>query len=287
MEKLIAELARLFLGPDMCAAGASPEWLVRRLRGEDVEPLQLSHGGVTRAIVIPFDERATSEESQPWQRLCAVANALQADLGLPAPAVSIAGDHGYRLWLSLAAPLSLAQAQALIDLLRRAYPEMDRAGAAVDAPAALPPCLHPNSGKWAAFIHPGMGASFADEAGLDMAPPFAGQAALLEGLESIGAAAFSRTLAVLRQAQGMSAAEEGTLAAPAPTMPAAPGAAAGLPAPDAAAAAHRGHGGRAASAPSSSGVPDGLLLKDATLEDIVRFLHAKNIEPTFRYLLPG
>jgi hypothetical protein len=33
-------------------------------------------------------------------------------------------------------------------------------------------------------------------------------------------------------------------------------------------------------------VPDGLLLKDATLEDIVRFLHSKNIEPTFRHILP-
>jgi hypothetical protein len=31
--------------------------------------------------------------------------------------------------------------------------------------------------------------------------------------------------------------------------------------------------------------PKGLLLKDATLEDIVRHLHAKNIEPTFRFKL--
>ena len=29
---------------------------------------------------------------------------------------------------------------------------------------------------------------------------------------------------------------------------------------------------------------DGVLLKDATLEDIVRRLHAMNIEPTFRFL---
>jgi hypothetical protein len=38
--------------------------------------------------------------------------------------------------------------------------------------------------------------------------------------------------------------------------------------------------------PYASAAPDGLLLKDATLEDIVRFLHAKNIEPTFRHLMP-
>jgi hypothetical protein len=32
-------------------------------------------------------------------------------------------------------------------------------------------------------------------------------------------------------------------------------------------------------------VADTLLLRDATLEDIVRFLHAKQIEPTFRHLI--
>ncbi|QJE02424.1 hypothetical protein HH212_22350 [Massilia forsythiae] len=284
MEKLIAELARLYLATDVDGAGV-PASLAGRLRGEDAQPLALSYGGLTRAIVIAFDERGKDEESQPWPRLCALANALQADLGLPAPAVSIAGDHGYRLWLSLAAPVPLAQAQAFVDLLRRAYPEMDRAGAAADAPVALPPCLHPASGKWAAFIHPGMGAAFADEAGLDMAPPSAGQAALLEGLESIGAAAFARALAVLRQAHGVPAATEGPLAATTVAAPAAPGAASGMPAVDAAAAAHPAYAGRTA-APSTD-VPEGLLLKDATLEDIVRCLHAKNIEPTFRHLLPG
>ena len=35
-----------------------------------------------------------------------------------------------------------------------------------------------------------MGASFADESGLDMAPPAAGQVAFLEGLQSIGADQF-------------------------------------------------------------------------------------------------
>jgi hypothetical protein len=31
---------------------------------------------------------------------------------------------------------------------------------------------------------------------------------------------------------------------------------------------------------------DGLLLKDATLDDIIQHLHERNIEPTFRHLLP-
>jgi len=41
-------------------------------------------------------------------------------------------------------------------------------------------------------------------------------------------------------------------------------------------------------APTRAGnsVPDGLLLRDATLDDIVRFLHARGIEPTFRFIVP-
>ncbi|HEY0587419.1 MAG TPA: hypothetical protein VGD52_14885, partial [Pseudoduganella sp.] len=116
------------------------------------------------------------------------------------------------------------------------------------AAGPLPPCLNEASGKWAAFIHPGMGASFAGDEGLDIEPPEAGQVALLEGLESIGPAQFAQVLEHLRQAAG---------ASPETVHPVAPG-------PGAAA--------------------EGLLLKDATLEDIVNFLHSKNIEPTFRFL---
>jgi transcriptional regulator with XRE-family HTH domain len=36
---------------------------------------------------------------------------------------------------------------------------------------------------------------------------------------------------------------------------------------------------------AASPVVSGLLLGDATLEDIIKFLHSKNIEPTFRHLL--
>jgi hypothetical protein len=123
--------------------------------------------------------------------------------------------------------------------------------------AALPPCLNPRTGKWAAFIHPGMGASFTDEPGLDIAPPPAAQAAFLEDLESVGLAPFQRAV--------------DAFAAPQPQQTAS-----SAPAAPAAAAA-----GVAAGATGA----DTLLLKDATLEDIVRFLHAKNIEPSFRFLV--
>jgi hypothetical protein len=142
-----------------------------------------------------------------------------------------------------------SQAQDFLELLRLAYaPEIEFAPDAATAPVYLPPCLNPRSGKWAAFIHPGMGASFADESGLDMPPPAAGQVAFLEGLDSITAEQFDTALARLEPP------------APAPVRQA------------------------VAPARPDEGTPDGLLLKDATLEDIVRVLHARNIEPTFRFI---
>jgi hypothetical protein len=239
MNKLIAELTRLYLPPGAIATPA----LEQQLRGQATHAISLTnHDGMARAMVIPFNK--TDTEGEHWSLLCEVANALQAELGLPAPAVSISGADGYGLWLSLESAVPASAAQQFLALLRTAYfPRMElRADALVE----MPPCLHQASGKWAAFINPGLGASFTDEAGLEMAPPFAGQAALLESVQSISAAQFQRAMTILQQAHGV--------AAPASEP-----------------------------APSTAG---GLLLKDATLEDIVRHLHVKNIEPTFRHLMP-
>jgi hypothetical protein len=257
MDKLIAELRRLYLpagAPDTQAADA----LVRRLRGEAGVPLGLAApDGRVRALAMPFDRIRKAEEGEHWRQLCAAANTMQTELDLPAPGVSINGDTGYHLWLSLAVPVPYAQAQAFLALLRLAcFPEPDTAPAASGAPAELPPCVNARSGKWAAFIHPGMGASFADEPGLDMAPPPAGQAAFLEGLESIAEAQFAATFDRLGRAHGAATVAEPAVPVPAPAVQ------------------------------SAAQSADTLLLKDATLDDIVRFLHARNIEPTFRYVLP-
>eukprot|EP01032_Pedospumella_encystans_P033749 gene33749-38145_t len=183
-----------------------------------------------------------------WTRLCDVANAVQAELGLPAPAVSIAGDKGYGLWLSLATAVPQATAQRFAALLWTRYvPDVPPPDSAL---MDLPPCLHQSTGKWAAFINPGLGASFAEESGLEMAPPHSGQAALLDGLLSISDEQFRHALGLLQQ----SPAAEQSAPPPIQTLPPA--------------------------APA-----DGLLLKDATLEDIVQFLHARNIEPTFRHVV--
>ena len=231
-DDLIAELSRLYFQPGMVPAGL----LAQRVLGQQSLAIGLaSAGGATRAVVVPFPKTSDGEH---WSRLCAVANAMQAELGLPAPAVSTSGIDGYALWLSLESPVPVSQVQQFLAALRRTYfPGIE------DGPEqpALPPCLHPETGKWTAFIHPGMGASFADESGLEMAPPLAGQAALLGSVHSATAAQFAQALELLVPTSSPKA----TNLAPAPGT---------------------------------------LLLRDATLEDIVRHLHAMDIEPTFRHL---
>ena len=245
MEKLIAQLMRLYVASSQPA----PALLDGRVRGELHQPVDLStDANTTRTIVIPFDKARYQEEGQHWNRLCEVAHALQADYDFPAPGVSISADAGFRLWLSLEAPVPASQAQQFLEALRdAAFPDLAVAPDAATRPVDLPPCRDASSGRWAAFIHPGMGASFIDEPGLEMAPPPLAQAAFLEQLESIGLEQFQAALAALQPA-------------PAPQAPV------------------------VRAAPGASGQ---LLLKDATLEDIVRHLHALHIEPTFRHLLPG
>ncbi|MES3025603.1 MAG: hypothetical protein V4857_28835 [Pseudomonadota bacterium] len=246
MQKLASELNRLYLP----AAAMSPEWLAQRIQGQAIPGIGLAtEAGLTRAIVMAFDKLDDGDGAQHWEHLCTVANCLQTELGFPAPAVSISGANGFRLWLSLKTPVATSLVQEFVDLLRKAYvPEMavqaDASGEAVE----IPPCLQQSTGRWAAFINPGLGASFAEESGLEMAPPLAGQSALLGGLESIGDALFEQALQTLR-----------------PTHAAAPSA--------------------TGQSPARAAAPEGLLLRDATLEDIVSFLHSKNIEPTFRHLI--
>lgn len=236
MQELTAQLARLYLH-----AGTP---LADDPAARAIDPVK---EGAVRALAIPFELRGEGSGAQQWERLCEVANALQGELGLPAPAVSVSGATGFRLWLSFAAPVPVETAQRFLDLLREAYfADVKLPAEGVRAPLAIPPCVNGATGKWAAFIHPGMGAAFADEPALDIPPPPAAQAALLQDLQGITPAQIQHVFDVLQRAPVQAA----------PQTPA-----------------------------QADAVPAGLLLKDATLEDIVRFLHARNIEPTFRHLI--
>lgn len=232
MQTLLAQLNRLYLTP----GALTPDAFAKHVQDADAAPVALSApDGSARVLAIPFNKTSAGDAGH-WTRLCAVANALQSDLGFPPPAISISGA-GFGLWLSFAHSEPAALLRECMALLQQTYfPE----GEAAPPALALPPCTQGATGLWAAFIHPDLGASFADEPWLEMAPPEHGQLALLEPLESIGHDTFLHALAKLRGQHGA--------VPPAPATP-------------------------------------GLLLADATLEDIVRHLHAKNIEPTFKHLI--
>jgi hypothetical protein len=281
MEKLIAELTRLYLAPE----AVTREALAQHILGQTTLAIKLTTAdGLVRALAITFRKAFGDGETGHWERLCKVANALQADLGLPTPAVSIDGASAYRLWLSLETPVPADQAQDFLTFLRQAYfPEYELAPDAATAPVYLPPCLNPRSGKWAAFIHPGMGASFAEESGLEVTPPLSAQVGFLEGLDSIDAEQFRQALRKLEPRQApapASARAEAVSTAALDALAAEPAVEASPAAP----AKPQARSRTAAARPAAQ--PEGLLLKDATLEDIVRHLHAMNIEPTFRFLPP-
>ncbi|HWW68392.1 MAG TPA: hypothetical protein VN089_00470 [Duganella sp.] len=245
MRKLIAELRRLYLLNDRRYDDAGLE---KHLRGEHTMRVDLAGDGLARALVIEF--RRLPNDGH-WSQLCETANALQTELGLPAPAVSVSGGDSYGLWLSLETPAPAAQLRQLKALLHQAYfaqQDIDLDHTSVE----LPPCLHQAGGLWAAFINPGMGASFADDLGLDMPPPVGAQTSFLEGLRGITEKELAHALEVLGNRLGAGAETPRTLT-PAPT-------------------------------PAGQVAPAGLLLKDATIEDIARHLHERNIEPTFRFL---
>jgi len=252
MEKLISELGRLYL-----PTADNQQRLQHHLRGEATFAFDLAQDGFTRAIVIDFHKAAGELH---WQRLCEVANALQSELGLPAPAVSVSGGESYRLWLSLASPIAIAQARQFLALLHKAYFEDEQIDIGRTM-VELPPCLHVATGLWAAFINPGMGGALAEDLGLDMPPNDMSQAAFLEKLDSISSEQFAQALDTLQRRQAQSATQAATQAA----MPRA-------------ARPHTAAGSTASQQP-------GLLLQDATLEDIVNHLHAMGIEPTFRHVL--
>ncbi|MRW93172.1 hypothetical protein GJ699_24575 [Duganella sp. FT80W] len=251
MQKLISELKRLYLHDFH-----DDEQLARHLRGEHTISVDLARGDLQRAIVIDFHK---AEGEQHWLRLCDVANAIQQELELPAPAVSVSGGDSYQLWLSLAQPLSPDQARQFLALLHKAYFEdeiIDLGRTAVE----LPPCQHVATGLWAAFINPSMGGALAEDLGLEVTPSESAQAGFLEKLDSISAEAFQHALDKL---QAKHAASD-SVPAPLPLSPTA-----------------RPKQSHHVNKPT----PDHLLLKDATLEDIVRHLHAMGIEPTFRHVL--
>lgn len=195
MTQLLAEWHRLY-HPNPGAASLPP----------------LASNGLTRLVLLELRQPAD------WGLLGAVWQAVQTELGLPAPAIAVNGADGYQLWFSLAKPVDTAQAQAFWQGLLARYlagtpHQRLRCWPALDVPAETAdpnqpqttsqppwpqvPAEQAHAGRWSAFVAPDLARIFGDEPWLDVAPGQAAQAALLAGLASTPLPAFQAALAQL------------------------------------------------------------------------------------------
>ena len=235
MNKLISALQRLYFlqdqqwhsqslndGGDLAYAAEgplTPAIVTKSLAGELTVGLNLvSPTGMARAMVVSF-ARATD-----WEQVANLYQAVQDELDLPAPAVSVSGRKGYSLWFSLAEALPLAQIQAFLAALRLKYlADIPLAHLELQPDAlaikTLAPARHNTTGKWSAFIDPSMGSMFIVEPGLEMAPILDRQAGMLAGLKSIKTANFQRALSILQTPSELDGEPAVTLAEAAARLP--------------------------------------------------------------------
>lgn len=185
MNRLRSELQRLYLpaGPaDPAHAG---------MIGSD---------GQSRAMVLELARPAD------WALLSTVWQGVQADLGLPAPAIAVSGQDGVQLWFSLAQAVPAMQAAAFLGALRVRYlggidlerlrllPKPDAAAPMQVVHAQPVPAAQGADGRWSAFVAQDLAPVFAEEPWLDMPPNPEGQAELLSRLKSIEPAALRRAM---------------------------------------------------------------------------------------------
>ncbi len=205
MNKLIAELQRLFFWPGQVVPN-----LAECLGGQGQAVLELSNeAGQVRLMVLEF------LRARDWEAVAGLYQALETEQELPLPALAVSGRGAYQLWFSLAGPVPRADAREFLQGLRRHYlaelplsrlrffPE-EQEGTRV----LLAPAFDPGSGKWSAFIDPAMGAMFADEPGLDMAPGLERQADLLAGFNPMPPGELQRVLGLWRTGEGGVPSEE-------------------------------------------------------------------------------
>lgn len=195
MNRLQAELHRLYLSDKPLTEGQD---------SVDPDCGLVDANGQVRAMVMEVARQAG------WGAVGALWQGIQNDLELPAPAIAVSGVDGYQVWLSLLEPIPVAHAQDLLDLLRLRYlgdiaPRHVRMLPAAEAGAPpqtrrcrLVPALQAETGRWSAFVAPGLASMFADEPWLDVPPNPDAQANILSRLECIKPAGLRRVQNRLR-----------------------------------------------------------------------------------------
>ncbi|MDY0743777.1 hypothetical protein SNE35_04640 [Paucibacter sp. R3-3] len=147
-----------------------------------------------------------------WDALGALWRGVQADLGLPAPAIAVNGVDGYQLWFSFATPQPLDEIAAFLDALRQRWlagiAEARFSTSLRPDEEELPP-RQTGDEQWFAFVAPDLAPVFAETPWLDLTPNPEGQAELLSRLASIADADFRRAMQDLAPAPTTSAAPAG------------------------------------------------------------------------------
>lgn len=194
MSRLDAELRRLYLMPPP----SSPP-LAR---------LPLADGGAAsaadavRALVLGVRKPAQ------WDHLATVWQGVQADFGLPAPAIAVSGTDGHWLWFSLAEAVPHARAAAFVAGLRARYlaqlplertvlmpcTSTGEPDSRCWQPADHLPCREVLPGQWSAFVAADLARIFEDEPWLDRLPNPNAQADVLARLVPMPMADFERAL---------------------------------------------------------------------------------------------
>ena len=142
--------------------------------------------GWVRALVVEVAQQVG------WEVVAALCHGIQGDLDLPTPAIAVSGGAGFQVWLSLVEPVPVAEAQTFLGALCQRFLSQVPARHVRCMPstqqgiqATLVPAPQGETGRWSAFVAPGLASMFADEPWLDAPPGVDAQAQLLSRLESI------------------------------------------------------------------------------------------------------
>lgn len=195
MNKLQAQLRRLFLLSHPTGDGM--------VSGEAI---LVSPDGYVRAMVLELARPAD------WTALSILWQGIQADMGLPAPAIAVSGIDGFQLWFSLSEPVPVVEARRFLEYSRQRYlsaiapgrivmhPSAETALSGQGAHAKVVPAVWDTTGRWSAFVAPDLAALFSDEPWLDICPSVDAQADVLSRIKSIKAIDFQTVLAQIRTA---------------------------------------------------------------------------------------
>jgi hypothetical protein len=191
-----------------------------RLRAERERLFRPGDDGRVRALVLALARPADWEVlGRPWK-------GVQEELGWPAPGIAVSGTDACQLWFSLAEPLPVAQAHALLEAVRLRFlaevpahrieliPSADGERQVPRVPALM------GEEAWSAYVAPDLAPVFAETPWLDIPPRAEGQAELLSRLRPISAAECRMLLPDVAQVAPDAAPAVAGVSAPAAVAPA-------------------------------------------------------------------